>query len=71
MLVGGFGLVARVYENQWESWIFIKIACWLGLSALAGIAFRKPEKAGTFMLVGVVLVAVALATVYTNGRNVM
>ena len=64
MLVGGFGLVARVYGNQWESWMFVKIACWLGLSALAGIAYRKPGKAGGLMLLGTVLVLVAVGTAY-------
>lgn len=69
MLVGGFGLVARVYDNQWEHWMFLKIACWLGLSALAGFAFRKPEKAGLLRMIALVLVALAIATVYTHGRN--
>ena len=64
MLVGGFGLVARVYDNQWASWMFVKIACWLGLSALAGIAYRKPEKAGGLMLLATVLVLVAIGTAY-------
>ena len=47
-----------------ESWMFVKIACWLGLSALAGIAYRKPEKAGGLMLLGTVLVLVAVGTAY-------
>ena len=64
MLVGGFGLVARVYDNQWASWMFVKIACWLGLSALAGIAYRKPEKGGGLMLLATALVLVAIGTAY-------
>ncbi len=64
MLVGGFGLVARVYENAWPHWVFIKVACWLGLSALCGIAYRKPGKGGTLMWIAAILTAVAVGTVY-------
>lgn len=64
MLVGGFGLVARVYDNQWPHWVFVKIACWLGLSALAGMAYRRPERGRALMAVAAVLVLVALAMVY-------
>lgn len=64
MLVGGFGLVARVYDNQWESWVFVKIACWLGLSAIAGIAYRKPDKGRGLMLITTTFVLLAVGTVY-------
>lgn len=64
MLVGGFGLVARVYDNEWPHWVFVKIACWLGLSALAGLAYRRPGRGGTLMAVGALLVVVALVMVY-------
>lgn len=68
MLVGGFGLVARLYGNAWESWMFVKIACWLGLSAIAGIAYRKPEKGRGLMLITTAFVLLGVGTVYFHNR---
>ena len=68
MLVGGFGLVARLYGNAWESWMFVKIACWLGLSAIAGIAYRKPDKGRGLMLITTAFVLLAVGTVYLHPR---
>ncbi len=64
MLVGGFGLVAKVLGGAWPHWVLVKIACWLGLSALAGIAYRKPEKIGLLRWIAIALVVTALAMVY-------
>jgi hypothetical protein len=38
--------------------------CWLGLSALAGMAYRRREQAGLFAWVAMVLAATAVAMVY-------
>jgi hypothetical protein len=65
-LVGGFGLLTKLYNNQFAPWVIVKIVCWLGLSALAGIGYRKREKASVFMAVVLALVFVALIAVYTK-----
>ena len=65
-LVGGFGLLTKLYNNQFAPWVIVKIVCWLGLSALAGIGYRKREKALVFMAVILALVLVALVAVYTK-----
>lgn len=65
-LVGGFGLLSKLYNNQFAPWVIVKIVCWLGLSALAGIGFRKREKAPVFMAVALALVFVAIFAVYTK-----
>lgn len=65
-LVSGFGLISKVYENQFTAWMIVKIVCWLGLSALAGVGYRKREKAPVFMAVALALVVVAVVTVYTK-----
>ena len=62
-LVGGFGLVARL-SYGWPAWILVKVVCWLALSALTGIAFRKPEARGTLGLIGAIAVATAVFMVY-------
>ncbi len=64
MLVGGFGLVSKIYDNVWHSFILIKIVCWLGLSAMAGMAYRTPEKVRTMAYMSRLLVLVALWAVY-------
>ncbi|MEM8714068.1 MAG: hypothetical protein AAGG01_24250 [Planctomycetota bacterium] len=70
MLVGGFGLLARLSYSAASPWVIVKIVCWLGLSALSGIAYRKPDKTGLLSLIATVLVATAVATVYLADKTV-
>ncbi len=63
MLVGGFGLMAKLHYG-WEPWLLTKIGCWLGLSGLAGFAYRSPGRTGVLSWIAVVLVVAALAMVY-------
>ena len=63
MLVGGFGLQAKLGVG-FPGWLIVKLVCWLILSALAGVAFRKPERAGALALTTALLVLVALVMVY-------
>ena len=63
MVVSGFSLLAKL-GYEFETWIFIKIACWLGLAALGGIAFRRPQAAGALSVLAVACVLVALYAVY-------
>lgn len=39
-LIAGVGLMHKL-GYAWSGWTFVKIACWLGLSALGGIAYRR------------------------------
>lgn len=66
VLVGGFGLLAKLHANQFAPWVIAKIVCWLGLSGLAGMGYRKRDKAAVFMAVGLALVFVAVLAVYTR-----
>ncbi len=63
MLVGGFGLLARL-NFGWPGWIIAKILCWVVLSALAGLAFRKPKAAGLLSLIGMLALAAGAYMVY-------
>lgn len=47
-------------------WAVVKIVAWLGLAALAGLAFRKREKAGAFLWITVALSVIAVVMVYTK-----
>lgn len=62
-LIAGFGLQAKLHAG-FPIWMVIKLVCWLGLSGMAGMAFRKPEKAKTFALVSMILIIVAVLAVY-------
>jgi uncharacterized membrane protein SirB2 len=65
VLIGGMGLLAKLGYG-WPAWAFGKLACWLALSAMAGIAFRKPSAIGALKALTVALVAIAIVLVYTK-----
>jgi hypothetical protein len=64
MAISGFGLISKLYGNHFYAWMIVKMVCWFGLSGLAGIAYRRREKAGVLAIVAVVLAAVAVYMVY-------
>ncbi len=63
MLVGGMGLLA-VLKYGWPWWVFVKLACWLGLMGVSGMAYRKPEKIPAFTAITIALIAIAVTVVY-------
>ncbi len=63
MLTGGFGLLARL-DYSFAPWVYIKIGCWLVLSAMSGIAFRRPELAKKLTLLTVAVILLAIWSVY-------
>ena len=66
MLVSGFGLISKIYANNFTGWMIVKMVCWLGLSGLAGMAYRRREKAKLFATIAVALAFVAVLMVYTK-----
>lgn len=63
MLVAGFGLLAKL-QIDFAGWVIVKLLCWLALSAMAGITYRMPGKAGLLSQVTLGLVALAVYCVY-------
>lgn len=63
MLTGGFGLMARL-GYSFATWLYVKIACWMVLSAMAGIAFRRPQLAGKLTIVTAAVILTAVWSVY-------
>ncbi len=45
-------------------WLMVKFVCWLGLSAMSGIAYRRRGATGLLIFVTLALLAVALVMVY-------
>jgi uncharacterized membrane protein SirB2 len=64
VLISGFGLLSKLHANQFSGWVIVKLICWLGLSALAGIAYRKPHARERLALLALIFVLVALLMVY-------
>ena len=60
MLGSGFGMLAVAKIPASSGWVLVKFVCWLGLSALGGIAYRRPQLRGTLSLTALALIAVAL-----------
>ena len=64
VLVSGFGLISKLYGNHFYGWMIVKLVCWLGLSALSGLGYRRRGAVGAFALVAVALAFVAVVRVY-------
>jgi hypothetical protein len=47
-------------------WVVIKLVCWLALSAVSGLAYRKREMTNTLMVVTLVLAILAVAMVFVK-----
>lgn len=72
-LFAGFGLashkggvVQQPNPAHWPLWIWIKVFVWLWLSALGGIAFKKRDQTKAPLIITIIVVIVAIATVYTK-----
>jgi len=66
MLLTGLRLWQTVFGFAPAGWLFVKMVCWLGLSALAGIAYRRRELAGALAWVAMILAVTAVAMVYVK-----
>ena len=64
VLLTGIRMWQAMYSFSLLGWVMVKLVCWLGLSALAGMAYRKRERTALLMSIGVGLVVVAVAMVY-------
>jgi len=66
MLLTGLRLWQTVFGFAPAGWLVVKMVCWLGLSALAGIAYRRRELAGVLAWVALILAVTAVAMVYVK-----
>jgi hypothetical protein len=65
VLVSGFGMLHRL-NLGFPLWVVVKAVCWLGLSAMAAIAYRRRASADLFMLIAFGLAITAVAMVYVR-----
>ena len=63
MLVTGFGMLAIEKIPFSSGWVIVKLVCWLGLGALAGVVYRKAHLRGLLSFISLRLILVALVMV--------
>ena len=63
MLVSGIGLLHKL-QLGFPGWAIVKLLCWLGVSAVAGIAYKRRAQADLIMILTLVLAIVAVVMVY-------
>ena len=63
VLVAGFGLLAKL-GTGFPGWVVLKLVAWLGMTALAGFAYRKPESGKGLTLIALVLLVLAVYAAY-------
>ena len=66
VLISGFGLMSKVYQKQFQAWMIVKLVAWLGVSALAGLGYRRRGAAGVFAIVAITLALAAVVAVYAK-----
>lgn len=59
ILLGGFGMAARMKISTTEPWVLFKIIVWLGLGGFLAISKRKPEIATQVQIALIALATVA------------
>lgn len=64
VLLTGLRMWQGLYGFTFHGWIIVKLVCWLGLSALTGLAYRRRAQAGMLMTLALLLVTIALIMVY-------
>ena len=63
ILVGGFGLLARIgfaHGSGFPFWLWVKIGLWTLFAVIAAIPYRKPES-GRALLLALPVLAMAAA----------
>ncbi len=67
-LVAGFGLAAKKSglpnPLEWPVWLWVKVFCWLWLSAIGGIAYRRRAQTPRWIAVTAFLLLVALVMAF-------
>jgi uncharacterized membrane protein SirB2 len=64
VLFSGFGMLHLLSIPVATGWVIVKFVCWLGLSSLAGIVYRRAHLRGLLSLIALILILVAVYMVY-------
>jgi hypothetical protein len=66
ILLTGLRLWQGLHFGLGGLWIYVKFICWLGLSTIGGIAYRRREKARLLAVIAILLAATAVAMAYVK-----
>lgn len=64
ILLTGIRMWQGAFSFAMAGWIFVKLGCWLVLSGLGGMAYKKRDKTNALMVVSLLLAVIALVMVY-------
>jgi hypothetical protein len=64
-LATGARMAFGIYHGM-PGWVWVKLICWLALSAFVGVAYKRREKAGLWVWLTLIFAALALVMVYTR-----
>lgn len=64
VLISAGGLMAKLGYSWGSPWVIVKLVCWLLLSGLAGMVYRRPERRGLLAFGALALILIALVMVY-------
>ena len=64
MLISGFAMLSLNKIPFVTGWVIVKFFCWLGLTALAGMAYRRAHLRGALSLITLALMLTAVFMVY-------
>lgn len=63
ILLGGFGMLAKINLQGRFGWLILKILIWIALGGMTAIAYKKPAAAKTLWYVVALLGLIAVALV--------
>ena len=66
VLLTGFRMWQAQFNFVIAGWILVKIVCWLGVSALGGLGYRRRDKAGLLAFLALLLAIAAVAMAYVK-----
>lgn len=66
VLASGIRMLQAEFNFAFAGWVWVKLVCWLCISALGGMAYRRRERAPLFGLLTVLLAIIAVAMAYTK-----
>jgi uncharacterized membrane protein SirB2 len=64
VLISGFGMLTLLKIPFSTGWVIVKLVCWLGVSSVAGIVYRRAQLRETLSLVTLLLILIAVYMVY-------
>jgi hypothetical protein len=66
VLLTGVRMWQGLFSFQMLGWLVVKLICWLGLSAIGSVAYRKRELTNSLMVAALVLAITAVAMAFVK-----